>query len=424
MPKKDLTNQKFGKLTVIKDSGQRASNGGILWECQCECGNVVNVLGSNLTRKNIHSRTISCGKCYKGEDLTGQTFNLLQVIGPTDRRVNQKMVWKCQCKCGNITYVHTANLKNGSVKSCGCLVSTEKRLTNKNNSPLDLTNKKFGFLTALEYLGNQQWKCQCDCGNIINVFTSNLRSGNTISCGCQRQVQIGNIYGIWKILEKTDKRVNNYYLYKCECQKCHNISYKTITEIKKSKGDFCSNCRIIDLTGKTFNKLTVLELDKEHTTHRKTFWKCQCECGNIISVNGSNLQSGNTKSCGCLLKSYQSFGEQTIEKLLQQYHIVYEKQKIFNDCKFLKSNKNARFDFYIPSLNYLIEYDGEQHFIDSGYFKDSLEEIQNRDRYKNQWCKNNNIPLIRIPYWHLNKICIDDLLPETSKFLVKVEDIE
>jgi len=40
------------------------------------------------------------------------------------------------------------------------------------------------------------------------------------------------------------------------------------------------------------------------------------------------------------------------------------------------------------------------------------------DEIKNQWCKDNNIPLIRIPYWHLQDLTIDDLRPETSQFLI------
>ena len=78
-----------------------------------------------------------------------------------------------------------------------------------------------------------------------------------------------------------------------------------------------------------------------------------------------------------------------------------------------------RFDFYINEDNYIIEYDGEQHFKDTnGFFKTTLEEIQKRDIFKNQWCKENNIPLIRIPYTRYDDLCIEDLLLETSKYVV------
>lgn len=47
-----------------------------------------------------------------------------------------------------------------------------------------------------------------------------------------------------------------------------------------------------------------------------------------------------------------------------------------------------------------------------------FEKTQQRDNYKNQWCKDNNIPLIRIPYIHYDDLCIEDLMLETTKFRI------
>ena len=55
----------------------------------------------------------------------------------------------------------------------------------------------------------------------------------------------------------------------------------------------------IDLTGQRFGRLTVLELDHKTT---KTYWKCKCDCGNIVVVRSTCLLSGNTKSCKCFAK--------------------------------------------------------------------------------------------------------------------------
>ena len=51
--------------------------------------------------------------------------------------------------------------------------------------------------------------------------------------------------------------------------------------------------------------------------------------------------------------------------------------------------------------------------------EEQFKKTQEHDKYKNQWCKNNNIPLIRIPYTHLKDLCLEDLLLETSKFIYK-----
>ena len=61
--------------------------------------------------------------------------------------------------------------------------------------------------------------------------------------------------------------------------------------------------KCIDLTDKIFTKLKVLERDREYEKNVKNscaYWKCQCECGKIITVNGAALRSGHTRSCGCL----------------------------------------------------------------------------------------------------------------------------
>lgn len=68
----------------------------------------------------------------------------------------------------------------------------------------DLKGKKFGRWTALVYVGNSQWLCQCDCGTVKNVDTYSLRSAGTKSCGCikkkyDKQLKCWDIreYRIW-----------------------------------------------------------------------------------------------------------------------------------------------------------------------------------------------------------------------------------
>lgn len=56
------------------------------------------------------------------------------------------------------------------------------------------------------------------------------------------------------------------------------------------------------LAGEKFARLTVLELD--YMKSRRRYWKCQCECGSIVTVSEGNLKHGITKSCGCIKKEY------------------------------------------------------------------------------------------------------------------------
>lgn len=57
-----------------------------------------------------------------------------------------------------------------------------------------------------------------------------------------------------------------------------------------------------DLTGETFGKLYVLNEEPQYVSpkgHRKTMWRCLCDCGNICVVMGSHLTTGHSVSCGC-----------------------------------------------------------------------------------------------------------------------------
>lgn len=116
----------------------------------------------------------------------------------------------------------------------------------------------------------------------------------------------------------------------------------------------------------------------------------------------------------------KSKGERKITELLFQANISFITEKRFADCVFEDTKRPARFDFYINN-KYLLEYDGQQHSKQgNGVFdnEEKFNKTQEHDKYKNEWCKNHNIPLIRIPYTHYNDICLDDLLLETTTYLV------
>ena len=102
-----------------------------------------------------------------------------------------------------------------------------------------------------------------------------------------------------------------------------------------------------------------------------------------------------------------------IAEILDEANIEYEIEKTFSSCK---DKKELPFDFYINN-SYLIEYDGEQHFDKNSIF--DYEYTHNHDLIKTKWCKDNNIPLIRIPYTHYDNLTLEDLQLETTQFLEK-----
>lgn len=129
---------------------------------------------------------------------------------------------------------------------------------------------------------------------------------------------------------------------------------------------------------------------------------------------------------GCPLCN-ESRGEKTIASLLNKINISYERQFTFEDCKGVyKNSKRLPFDFYIPDLKICIEYDGDAHFKPVQFRGMSLERAiksfnntKRNDKIKTQYCKDNNIDLLRIPYTHFKKI--DEIL--TDKLIKGINPI-
>jgi hypothetical protein len=125
---------------------------------------------------------------------------------------------------------------------------------------ISLIGQVFGRLTVVaesknNRFGHRMWLCECSCGSSIITSTSNLKNGKTRSCGCYKS-------------ESTSSR-----------------------------------CRQ-DLTGKKFNNLKVIEFS--HVNENGTYWKCQCDCGEIKIIRAYDIKSGKSKSCGCFQRKRTS----------------------------------------------------------------------------------------------------------------------
>lgn len=189
-----------------------------------------------------------------------------------------------------------------------------------------------------------------------------------------------------------------------------------------------NDSKVVDETGNRYGKLVVISrnTDPEKQVDGRAMWNCQCDCGNTCIVAGKSLRTGHVNSCGCKIRSK---GEIKIDQLLKQANLNFSQQYtvyIQQDLYQTSQPHPYYFDFAIFNSNnilcYLIEFDGIQHFETKDKFwdsKENFEKTQLRDAIKNQWCKDNNIPLIRIPYTHLKDLCINDLLLETSNFIIK-----
>ncbi|CCW39536.1 hypothetical protein [Streptococcus agalactiae] len=94
--------------------------------------------------------------------------------------------------------------------------------------------------------------------------------------------------------------------------------------------------RKLDLTGKTFNRLTVI---KEVPNSKKdTYWLCQCSCGKFVEIKGTAIKNGTTKSCGCLaLEIAQNLAKET--EIVENAHDGYNKKRVDGIATFLINDK-------------------------------------------------------------------------------------
>ena len=121
------------------------------------------------------------------KDLSNTENEYFYIISRAPNSASGGVRWNCQCKiCGEYCVKEGSNLKRD--KSCGCV----KKQNIGKALRKDLSNKKFGKLTAKEYTGksnssgNAIWLCECECGAQLEVDSNNLTSLHTTSCGCQK----------------------------------------------------------------------------------------------------------------------------------------------------------------------------------------------------------------------------------------------
>jgi hypothetical protein len=271
-------------------------------------------------------------------DLTGVRFGRLIVVEHFGKDRFGKILYRCACDCGNEKIVLGKNLKFGT-QSCGCLAKEKSREATFK----DLTDKKFGKLSVIEYSGKKKdgrsiWKCLCDCGNEKYVPGSNLINGTTKSCGCL-----------------TRERASDW-----------------------GKSSF------IDISGEIFGKLIVIERISNNK-HGQVMFKCLCDCGNYMETVGGGLITGNTRSCGCQKESYTS-------SELKKYFI--EEYGATPEYKILKNTSTGfylPYDIYIENKNIFIEIQGLQHY-NSNHFNQTSKEFkyqQYKDKIKKIFAEEN-----------------------------------
>lgn len=352
----------------------------------------------------------------------------------------------CEYKMLYNSYQSSIEDKNFiSCRSCGAKKSAQNTLKERRDrhykSVVDFCNNNgYTLITKKEDIKNNQSVIQYICKEhglqetkLVSILQGKL------CYKCSREIAIKKKYAttlsqrqdkhyddILKIAKENDyiiltpkeDIVNNSTIIHYVCKKHGEKTARLYNFVSGKKCPDCfrdmqsiayrTDCDIVESEIASFGGVLLNKEDYKNQTEKNLEILCP-ECHeNIILTSRRNFLQHEGQVCDCcVLKG--SRGERRIMQVLDNNNVNYEQGKWFDDCRDVNP---LPFDFYLPDYNTIIEFDGEQHFKDRGYkigiFSDSLEYTQKHDKIKNDYCKQNGIELIRIPYWEYDNI--EDIL--------------
>lgn len=304
------------------------------------------------------------------------------------------------CDRGHIGESSYRNMIRYNVcKKCDEFNSLEKKKK-------DIENNK---IKILDYISDEEIKYKCEvCHNTSenNYKALTYKKYKCKYCELLESSELLRNKKV-KLLEINGDKI------KLECKEGH-VYKQDRRNLLSGKG--CNECRIMN---KKINKDDLIpmfnNIHGDYFKYNLNLFKnlsskieITCRKGHIFKQKVSNHLQGK----GCSI-CRESSGERLISIYLDNNNINYIRQKKYKDCKYINA---LPFDFYLPELNILIEYDGIQHFEPVKVFGGEKEfrKTQIRDEIKNEYCFKNNIHLIRISY--LEKI--EDKLSSINKLII------
>ena len=181
----------------------------------------------------------------------------------------------------------------------------------------DIIGKRFGRWTVEAYAGkrnrNYMYECKCDCGRERNVMRKTLLDGTSTSCGCSRGREtidvtdiVGERFGRWTVLSYAGKE-GKKHLYMCRCE-CGTERPVLRDSLVNGTSASCGCGRLArsnpdDIVGNKYGRLTVIAFS--HRTEKGLWYKCQCDCGNVVVEQKSHLTNYPNITCGDCTKIVQ-----------------------------------------------------------------------------------------------------------------------
>lgn len=358
-----------------------------------------------------------------------------------DTYIDSKTPMKYICECNRVSTISLGSFKRGRrCYECGL---------DKNRVKLDdVVSYLREYGEGCEYISGECFDrysvltFKCSCEKFFDISYQRLRDGKKMCFECRDEAtKISKIIG----------GVKNYVPY-AEIQKlCKENKHVLLTPIEEYKGvtktlgkikchcgnEFernlanytqgsdlgCHDCFLEKM--KTMNKIpyseiknyierktpcTLLTKEDDYVNTRVKI-QLMCDCKEVFEIEFHYFQVSGRESCSeCLQRA--SKGEEEVKRVLDSLKINHNSQQTFDNCVDVHKLK---FDFAVRDISgsivALIEYDGKQHFepVDFAgkgeeWAKEQFANTQRRDIIKNTYCEDNDIPLLRIPYWEFSNI--------------------
>lgn len=304
---------------------------------------------------------------------------------------------------------------------------------------LKLEKLKFEMCKENTYIGNKKpLKFYCyTCEDYFYISWDNLSSGH--GCGVCAGQQPGEYHSLGYLMpefidewsEKNEMSPFNVTKFSekkviWKCKTC-NYEWTTLISSRTKKVSECPACsrRGLSPTNNLSIRFPELLIDWDYEknsepenytphSHKRVSWICStCKHTWTSTVNNRTSLRRGCPKC----RFYKA--EKLIAHLLDELKITYIPQHSFYDCRNILP---LPFDFYVENINLCTEYYGEQHFfpIDFGgkgkaWAEEEFEKQKLRDKIKKDYCYNNSINLLIIPYWDFNNI--ESILNKTLKEL-------
>lgn len=240
-------------------------------------------------QNNLNTSGLELGRFARRKDLTGQKFGKLTVLemlyGYRKKPSGQPVTYcRCRCDCGTIVVRQASKLKVSATPSCGC---ANKEIV-RQSCGVDVTGQKFGRLLVLDVLWDEtptKVHCLCDCGREKVIVKRDVISGHTKSCGCYHRdvcsevnykdiTDKTNQYGV-KAIRPSHQTSQGVWLWEFLCH-CGNtfvgLPAKVFSETRPTQSCGCTLRSAREILIESF----LLEIGANYDTQVK-FFDCRLE---------------------------------------------------------------------------------------------------------------------------------------------------